>query len=188
MQGAEATHASCPGSSLHSACRKQLLPVVRVCLLVQPIYWEYDHALYVYPLPDALVLADDAPAASFEFDSCSCINPVRAGGPPLHSVTPARRAGLPACCLPCRVAPCAPGGRLQTPLMPCLTHGAPGVDAVQGSLACGTFAAYSPVTREAEMCDVQPLAGDEAEEEEEAPGAGGMEMEVTVAAMVEAAA
>ncbi|KAL4448856.1 hypothetical protein ABPG77_007573 [Micractinium sp. CCAP 211/92] len=103
-----------------------------VPLEYQPIYWEYDHALYAYPLPDALVLADDAPAASFEFDSCSCINP--------------------------------------------------------GSLACGTFAAYSPVTREAEICDVQPLAGVEAEEEEEAPGAGGMEMEVTVAAMVEAAA
>ena len=24
--------------------------------MVQPTYWEWDHALYVYPLPDALVL------------------------------------------------------------------------------------------------------------------------------------
>ncbi|KAL4422834.1 hypothetical protein ABPG75_009031 [Micractinium tetrahymenae] len=104
-----------------------------VPLEYQPIYWEFDHALYVYPLPDALVLADAAPAASFEFDSCSCINP--------------------------------------------------------GSLASGTFAAYSPVTREAEICDVQPQADDAEEEEEEdaAAGAGGMEVDVTVAALVEAA-
>lgn len=104
-----------------------------VPLEFQPIYWEWDHALYVYPLPDALVLADAAPAASFQFDSCSCINP--------------------------------------------------------GSLASGTFAAYSPVTREAEICDVQPLAEDDREaEEEEGALVGGMEVDVTVAALVEAAA
>ena len=42
----------------------------------------------------------------------------------------------------------------------------------QGSLASGTFAAYSPVTREAEVCDVQPLQPmeDEAEEAEETDG------------------
>lgn len=45
---------------------------------MQPVYWEFDHTLCVYPLPDALVLADNAPAASFQFDSCACINPVRA--------------------------------------------------------------------------------------------------------------
>ena len=47
---------------------------------VQPVYWEHDHALFTYPLPDALVLADSAPAAVFEFDSCSCLNPVGGGG------------------------------------------------------------------------------------------------------------
>lgn len=45
--------------------------------LAQPIYWEADHALYLYPAPDALVLADAAPAAQHIFDSCSCLNPVR---------------------------------------------------------------------------------------------------------------
>lgn len=43
----------------------------------------------------------------------------------------------------------------------------------QGSLAAGTFAAYSPVTREAEVCDVAPAAGEE--EEEEDVGAGSEE-------------
>lgn len=39
---------------------------------------------------------------------------------------------------------------------------------LQGSLASGTFAAYSPVTREAEICDVQPsYEGMEMEAEEE---------------------
>lgn len=41
------------------------------------MYWEYDHALYLYPLPEALVLADDAGAGSHQFDTCSCLNPVR---------------------------------------------------------------------------------------------------------------
>lgn len=60
---------------------------------------------------------------------------------------------------------------------------------LQGSLASGTFAAYSPVTREAEICDVQPLAEDDREaEEEEGALVGGMEVDVTVAALVEAAA
>eukprot|EP00887_Chlorella_sp_A99_P007226 scaffold2.g7226.t1 len=46
-----------------------------VPLEYQPIYWEHDHALYLYPLPDALVLADAAPAAAHVFDTCSCLNP-----------------------------------------------------------------------------------------------------------------
>lgn len=65
-----------------------------------------------------------------------------------------------------------------------------GVASLQGSLACGTFAAYSPVTREAEICDVQPLAGDATEDEEEEIAAGGvgMEVDIAAAALVEAAA
>jgi hypothetical protein len=55
----------------------------------QPVFWNYDHALHLYPLPDVLVLADRAPCASFAFPSmpadqadqaCICLNPVR---PPL---------------------------------------------------------------------------------------------------------
>jgi len=45
--------------------------------------------------------------------------------------------------------------------------------AIQGSLAAGPFAAYSPVTRQAEVCDVAPAAGEE--EDEEDAGAGSEE-------------
>lgn len=47
-----------------------------VPLEYQPISWEWDHSLWVYPLPHGLVLADDEPAATSQFDSCCCINPV----------------------------------------------------------------------------------------------------------------
>jgi hypothetical protein len=45
--------------------------------------------------------------------------------------------------------------------------------ALQGSLASGTFAAYSPVTREAEVCDVQPAAGEGMDVEEGVEQEGG---------------
>lgn len=41
----------------------------------QPILWEWDHSLWVYPLPHGLVLADSEPAARSRFDTCSCLNP-----------------------------------------------------------------------------------------------------------------
>ena len=45
---------------------------------VQAVYWQFDHALRVYPLPHALVLADSAPAADYteRKSGCVCINPV----------------------------------------------------------------------------------------------------------------
>ena len=48
-----------------------------VPLEYQPISWEWDHAMYVYPNPHGLVLADAEPAARSIFDTCDCINPVR---------------------------------------------------------------------------------------------------------------
>ena len=51
----------------------------------QPVFWNYDHALHLYPLPNVLVLADRASCASFAFPSmpadqadqaCICLNPV----------------------------------------------------------------------------------------------------------------
>ncbi len=56
-----------------------------VPLEAQPVFWNYDHALHLYPIPDVLVLADRAPCASFGFpampadqidQSCICLNPV----------------------------------------------------------------------------------------------------------------
>lgn len=41
----------------------------------QPIRWEFDHALWVYPNPHGLVLADSEPAARSIFDTCDCLNP-----------------------------------------------------------------------------------------------------------------
>ena len=42
----------------------------------QPVYWQYDHALRLYPVPDALIIGDSTPAASCITDGCACINPV----------------------------------------------------------------------------------------------------------------
>lgn len=56
-----------------------------VPLEAQPVFWQLDHALHLYPLPDALVLADAAPVSSFAFpplpkeergNACVCLNPV----------------------------------------------------------------------------------------------------------------
>ena len=62
----------------------------------------------------------------------------------------------------------------------------------QGSLASGTFAAYSPVTREAEVCDVQPAAVEEEVEEEEEVAVeeqrDGMDVELEAAPVVQVAA
>jgi DNA polymerase epsilon subunit 2 len=46
-----------------------------VPLEYQPIVWEWDHAMWVYPLPSGLVLADSEPTARSQFDTCSCLNP-----------------------------------------------------------------------------------------------------------------
>jgi DNA polymerase alpha/epsilon subunit B len=43
----------------------------------QAVYWQYDVALRLYPLPDLLVVADSVPAADTLFGGCQCINPVR---------------------------------------------------------------------------------------------------------------
>ena len=44
-----------------------------------PVHWEWDHALWLYPLPHALVLADrSAPQATTLFEDTTCLNPVRA--------------------------------------------------------------------------------------------------------------
>ncbi len=47
-----------------------------------PVAWGHDHALWLYPLPDALVLAEPEAAAAAAFDACACLNPgpLAAGG------------------------------------------------------------------------------------------------------------
>ncbi|KAJ1650181.1 DNA-directed DNA polymerase epsilon, subunit B [Dispira simplex] len=44
-------------------------------LRVAPVYWAFDHALRLYPIPDTLILADKYDAYSVEYEGCCCINP-----------------------------------------------------------------------------------------------------------------
>ena len=45
----------------------------------QPVYWQHDAALQLYPVPDALIIADSAPMAAHTFAACACMNPVSPG-------------------------------------------------------------------------------------------------------------
>ncbi|TKC42248.1 hypothetical protein EI555_003916 [Monodon monoceros] len=46
-------------------------------LYVCPVYWAYDYALRVYPVPDLLVFADKYDPFTLTNTECLCINPVR---------------------------------------------------------------------------------------------------------------
>lgn len=46
-------------------------------LYVSPVYWAYDYALRVYPVPDMLVIADKYDPFTVTNTDCLCINPVR---------------------------------------------------------------------------------------------------------------
>lgn len=41
----------------------------------QPIFWNYDHALHLYPLPDVLILGDEVDFYKSEFEGCKVFNP-----------------------------------------------------------------------------------------------------------------
>ena len=45
-------------------------------LLQQPIYWQHDHAMHLYPLPHAVVVADTSPQAQQSHQGCTMFNPV----------------------------------------------------------------------------------------------------------------
>jgi hypothetical protein len=45
-------------------------------LVQQPIFWQYDHALHLYPLPHAVIIGDSSPQAQYEHGGCTVINPV----------------------------------------------------------------------------------------------------------------
>ncbi|RKP37233.1 DNA polymerase alpha/epsilon subunit B-domain-containing protein, partial [Dimargaris cristalligena] len=44
-------------------------------LRTAPVYWAYDYALRLYPIPDLLVLADKYETYSVDYEGCHCINP-----------------------------------------------------------------------------------------------------------------
>ena len=71
-------------------------------LEAQPVFWNFDHALHLYPIPDVLVLADRVPCASFGFpampadqleQSCVCLNPVSATLPRLPIINACKLPG-----------------------------------------------------------------------------------------------
>lgn len=45
-------------------------------LYVSPVYWAYDNALRVYPVPDVIIFADKYDPFSISNSDCLCINPV----------------------------------------------------------------------------------------------------------------
>ncbi len=68
-----------PGAMFEHLCAT-LLQQAHLCPLpleAQPVVWAHDTGLRLYPLPDALLLADTAPSAHFTFEGTVCINPVR---------------------------------------------------------------------------------------------------------------
>lgn len=44
-------------------------------LNIQPIHWDYDHALYLYPTPHTIVLGDKSEQKSFKYTGITCFNP-----------------------------------------------------------------------------------------------------------------
>ncbi|KAJ1981359.1 DNA-directed DNA polymerase epsilon, subunit B [Dimargaris xerosporica] len=44
-------------------------------LRTAPVYWSFDHALRLYPIPDALILADRYDSYAVEYEECQCLNP-----------------------------------------------------------------------------------------------------------------
>ncbi|KAK1792981.1 hypothetical protein P4O66_001703 [Electrophorus voltai] len=44
-------------------------------LYVSPVYWSYDYALRVYPVPDLIIFADKYDPFSISNSDCLCINP-----------------------------------------------------------------------------------------------------------------
>ncbi len=41
-----------------------------------PVYWSYDHALHLYPLPDLIVVCDKFKSTTDTIADCTIINPV----------------------------------------------------------------------------------------------------------------
>ena len=102
-----------------------------------PIYWQYDHALHLYPAPDVIVLADSTPQATIEFGGCCFINPVRLCFQSKPEALQNNSSHVPA---------------TWRQLMVLLTW----VWRVQGAFRTAAFAAYNPAEREVELSEIPP--------------------------------
>ncbi|KDQ20670.1 hypothetical protein BOTBODRAFT_26684 [Botryobasidium botryosum FD-172 SS1] len=56
--------------SILDQCHLSPLPIT-----VQPVLWEYDHALRLYPMPTALILADKYERFELTYEGCHVFNP-----------------------------------------------------------------------------------------------------------------
>jgi DNA polymerase epsilon subunit 2 len=59
---------------------KTMLDQAHLCpvpLAAQPVYWQYDHSLRLFPLPDALIVAEQASTPAFcrSYKDCTVIHP-----------------------------------------------------------------------------------------------------------------
>ncbi|KJE88954.1 DNA polymerase epsilon subunit 2 [Capsaspora owczarzaki ATCC 30864] len=64
--------------SLAAAFTKTVIDQAHLCPLplhVRPVYWDFDHALRIYPAPDVLILADKAEPYDHRYNGCVCLNP-----------------------------------------------------------------------------------------------------------------
>lgn len=50
--------------------------LVPMHMIPMPVYWAYDHALQLYPLPDLIVLGDNTKAFATEIQGCQLMNVV----------------------------------------------------------------------------------------------------------------
>ncbi|KAE8125908.1 hypothetical protein FH972_020669 [Carpinus fangiana] len=44
-------------------------------LIVQPVIWNYDHCLYLYPTPHTIILGDRSEQKAFKYTGITCFNP-----------------------------------------------------------------------------------------------------------------
>ena len=79
--GASGDDAAPPGERLFAHLTATLLQQSHLAPLPlphAPVHWAHDHALWLYPAPHALLLADrTAPQAAAPFEDTVCFNPVR---------------------------------------------------------------------------------------------------------------
>jgi len=57
---------------------KTLLEQSHLCPMpphIRPIYWNFDHCMFLYPIPDTLILADRYDQFEHIFEDCICFNP-----------------------------------------------------------------------------------------------------------------
>lgn len=104
-----------------------VIPARPTCsLLPQPVHWEYDRALWLHPLPHALLLADSAKAAQVDFEGCCCLNSV-----------------CDHCEIVCRL--------YAEPFARPISHASSCHPLTQGSLLDGTFSRLWPVSLRGEV-------------------------------------